>query len=168
VILLFAFAVVPVASHADGISVTLSQSSETGSQGQTLTFQGTVSNLGATAISGISDEITLENTSAMTSDDTAFFTNVPASLGSGGSTGVVDLFNILISATASPGTYTLNFLDVLDSGGGTADAPFTVVVTPQTTATTPEPATFGLMGLGFVAFGASSLLRRSRNREAMS
>jgi hypothetical protein len=126
-----------------------------------------VSNPGTSTVYVNGDNVTLQDSSAMGSDDSAFFTNVllnsPFTGGSGTGSSPVDLFSIIISPAAPVGTYDLNFLDVLGGSDGNAqgilaDVPFTVVVTAP--AVTPEPASFALFALGFIALGALGRKRR--------
>lgn len=92
-------------------------------------------------------------------DDTAFFTNVPVSLGPNGSVGPVELFDVTIDPGATQGTtFDLNVFTITGgpsstSGDILASEQFTVNIV---SATTPEPAGILLLASGL----AMSLLRR--------
>jgi len=118
------------------IYITLDNPAQTGVPGSTLQFFGSVGNTGPDAVFLNGDSLNLAGGGDFTTND-LFFTNVPISVASGGSSGDIELFDVTVSDpfvnafTTYNGNYTLlggvdgNAQDVL----GQAD--FSVAVTPE-------------------------------------
>lgn len=154
----------PPVIRADGTTFTLAQPSQAGVAGETLDFQGTITNSGAADVFLNGDSFSTA-TAFLIVDDSAFFTNTPASLAaSGGSVGPVDLFSVQILASAIPGTYGSNFFNVLGGSDGSATdllatQEFTITVTQPGGgggggAQVPEPGTLVLFGTGMLSLAA--------------
>lgn len=153
-----------VVAHADILNVTLTNTNETGSPGQTLVFSGTVSNPGATTVF-LNSDIIQTGQSFLNGNGIDFLLDAPASLAPAGqpgdSTGVLDLFTVTITASAPPGTYTTNnYFQVL--GGSTSSSvdllatqTFSVIVS-----SVPEPGTLILFGSAIAGWTVSAMRRR--------
>jgi hypothetical protein len=166
---LLALVLAPTAVRAETIDFTLTQSSQTGSPGQTLMFEGALSNPNSSTVFLNNDSFTIQP-SFLSLDDSPFFANTPLSLApngsAGSSVGPVDLFNVDIGASATPGTYTLNVFNVLGGADGSAQdvlatAQFTVIV-QNAVAPAPEPGSLPLLGSGLGMLGVSLLRRRRK------
>ena len=158
-------AILPAAVKADPITLTLDPTHSV-AQGSSVTYFGSLSNGGLPGrfINAVS--LTYTGPAGITFNDSAFFTNVPAFLGSGATTGVVSFFDVFADLLIPPGSYTGSF-SVL---GGVDDQDqnilatqeFTIVVTPGGQNPVPEPASMLLLASGLA--GAAALRRRKRSQ----
>lgn len=146
-----------IGAQADAITFVLTNSVQAGTPGSILMFSADITNTGSTTIFLTGDSIS-PSSAFLNVTDNGFSNNVPFSLDAGKSTGTVELFEVMIDPAASPGTYDMNFFDLI--AGANPSNPdlietqqFTVNVT---SATTPEPASILLMASGLVI----PLLRR--------
>lgn len=158
-------AIIPAAVKADPVTFTLDNSHSLAA-GSSVTFFGTLSNGGppTTFLNGLSFSFASGAPGSITFDDTAFFA-LPASLISGGSTGLAAFFDVVVSALVPPGVYA-GSVTVL--GGEDANAQnilgtqeFSITVTAGQDPI-PEPATMLLLGSGLA--GAAALRRRKRRQ----
>lgn len=155
--------IVPVAAHADVISITFTATPLLGSPGDTLTFNGTIANstdsdlwlnrVGVTLAGGFPDP-----------DYDSFFENFSASaLTSGASFGPADLFTITIPDGFTSGSYSGTLVVEGGASGDSEDnlgsASFHVDV-QDAGSSVPEPGTLGLTAL---SIGALALRFRRRH-----
>jgi hypothetical protein len=148
------------AARADSIGIALTETSISSGSGTTVTFDATLKNLTSGTVFLNGDSSTT-STSFLTVDDNPFLNNAPLSLAAGASSGPFPLFNVIIAAGTTPGTYNLNLFSVLGGTDGSAFNPmggaqFSVVVSPV-----PEPGTIALLGIGMLGLGIRSRWRRS-------
>lgn len=127
-------------------------------QGSSVTFNGTITNTGPDTVFINGTSITMGG-AGLTPDDTPFFLNVPQSLGSGASTGLVGMLDVFADLSAPTGTF-LNAFTIQGGANNTAQdelafQSFFVTVTPAETAAVPEPATWAMMLFGFGFIGGA-------------
>jgi hypothetical protein len=158
-LLLAAVVALPVAAHADTINLTLTNPTQTGSAGATLTWEATVSASASNSgvVSLIGDTFTIPSTSPFTFadiDDSSFLTNFPLALNPGENfTGT--LFTLTLPGVIAPGVYGGNFvvLDLFDQAGLETFATQEFIVNVPGSSPVPEPGTWVLLvtGTGVVA-----------------
>jgi hypothetical protein len=167
VILTSALALVLYTASAATAQVILSFSSaaQVGAPGSTVTFSGSISNIGSSTVFLNSDAFTLTGT-GLTLDDSLYFANAPLSLDPGISTGTIGLFTVAIDPATGVGSYPGSFsvLGGADSNAQDtlATAPFTVGVASPSSAT-PEPGALALL-MGAASTGSLFALRHLRRR----
>jgi hypothetical protein len=159
----------PVAAQADAVTLVLTPGVQTGAPGGLLTFSGSLTNTGMSALflNGLNLQLNAP-LGAFTLDEFAFFVNVPPQLAGGQVTGVVPLFTVALGGGVLPGTYT-GSITIL---GGLSDADFDELTTQffQVTVMSaadpvPEPATIILLGTGLAGIvGSARARRRARRR----
>ncbi|HEY1497917.1 MAG TPA: PEP-CTERM sorting domain-containing protein [Candidatus Solibacter sp.] len=154
-------AVLPGAAvHAASVSVTLDFATLTAAPGQTVIFQGTLTNPGAITVD--LNSCGVNPPAGLTGDCGAglFFDNAPLSLGPGEVSGPYPLFSVTVDPNyGGPFGQVLGFFDVF--GGLTSDADDTLAHTPFQVDVVPEPGTAALLALALpVAF----VLRRRAAR----
>lgn len=148
---------------ADSLNVTLSQSTQTVTQGTTVVaFDATVSN-------SSSDTLFLNDAGGSTSDPgvtidlSQFFANAPISLDPTQSSGQIELFDVDLPSNAS-GLYSGMFtiFGGRDSGAATdlADVSFSLDVVGSTV--TPEPSTLALYAIGLLFTGLLLIIHKRR------
>ena len=144
---------VGVIAHAD-INFTFDNPNQVGLPGDTLHFFGTIVNNGPDTVFLNADSINFTNAASFTLND-LFFTNVPISLGSGLSSGDIELFSVSLANPFTnsfhlyPGTYTLTGGADSSAQDVLASAHFSVRAQPAFSV--PEPSTITLL----VALGAA-------------
>jgi hypothetical protein len=144
-------------SHADSLSVTSTDPSQTILQGTTVvTFDETITNLSADTLFLNSDGALTDST-LVSVDDSPFLTNAPFFLDALSSSGPFALFNVDLPANLAPGLYTGTFsiFGGTDSGASDdlADVNFSVTVSSPV-ASTPEPESIFLLISGLVGLAA--------------
>jgi hypothetical protein len=145
-------------AKADPVSLTITQAFQTGTDGEVLTFDATVTDINPTETVYLnSDNATLSGPLVL--DDSPFVTNFPLSLDPGDSfTG--ELFTVFIPNGTPDGLYTGAF-NIL--GGSPSDFTDVVASANFDVRITPEPTSFVLLLTGFVMiglFGYRGIVRR--------
>lgn len=150
-------------ARADGV-LTITLPTISGSAGDTIPVLGNLTNNSADTLDFGGDFVVPNNTAISGSGD-VFFNGLlgfgPSSIGGNSTLTDVDLFTIFIAAGAAPGSYDLNFYDLLGGidpacnldptqcGVQLGSVQFTVNV--QGAVPTPEPGTLLLLATGLLA-----------------
>jgi len=140
-----------IAAQADSVTFVLTDSVQNGTPGSTLMFSADITNTGSTTEFLTGDSIT-PSSPFLSVTDNGFVNNVPFSLNPGLSTGTVELFEVMIDPAATPGTYGMNFFDLI---AGTNPSNPNLIETQEFTvnvvsARTPEPASIILLSGGLL------------------
>jgi hypothetical protein len=147
---------IATAAHADSVSIVLTNASESGAKGSSLTFDATLLNL-TNATIFLNGDSSATTSPSLTVDDAPFLANFPLTLGPHASSGPFALFNVLIVSNTLPGTYNFNSFSLLGGNAGTVfstlgTAQFSVTV--KTAASVPEPNEFLLVLFTSLFLGA--------------
>jgi hypothetical protein len=149
-------------AKAGPLSLTITQAYQTGSVGELLTFDATLTDTAATGTIYLnSDSTTLSGPLLL--DDTPFFNNFPMFLNPGDSI-TAELFTVFIQSGAPQGVYPGAF-EIL--GGSPSDFTSVVASANFDVNVSPEPTSFLLLLAGLLTirlFGFQALFRRRVNQ----
>jgi hypothetical protein len=162
-VILLALVFLSAAAYADSVGITLTETTQTGAGGTTLTFDATLTNLTGSTIF-LNGDSASTSSAFLTVDGSPLLVNFPSTLAAGASSGPFALFTVLIAPGATPGTYDLNTFTILGGNNATIVLPlgsagFTVVVTPSAV---PEPATLVLLGSGLICLAFTTRFKKVR------
>jgi hypothetical protein len=135
-----------LSAHASTLTVSLVDPNQTGTVGDDLVFNGVITNNSDSVVNLDSDDITLTVGGATINDG---INNLPFFLEPFTSTGIVELFDVELTApfTLAGGTYDFTG----DINGVDVDAETTFSVTSNAPAATPEPSSILLLLTGLPA-----------------
>jgi MYXO-CTERM domain-containing protein len=140
----------PAGLWAGPLTIGFASSLLNAAPGQTVTFNATVANPSAAAVSLDSDALNV--TAPLIGNDTKFFVNFPVSLAAGQSV-TAPIFDVFVPAGAVFGVYPGRFAISSATAGTVGSANFAVSVVP-------EPGAAALVALGAVGLLARRLYRR--------
>lgn len=147
----FFVAILPGTLRADSTQLTLT--SVSGSAGQVVTVDGTISNIGSSLINLNGENFTLgSDLSFLNGDVTDFLNNAPLFLSGNTDSGLIALFSFEIAPGTAPGTYSGNSLQIL---GGPAGSDFLEIasgsfVVDVKASKAPEPSSIVLLSAGLL------------------
>jgi len=148
------------AAKADEITITFDQPNQTGSEGQTLQFFGTITNNTSGTVFLNSDDLNLDGLSLATND--LFFVNAPISLAPDSNSGDIELFDVTVSnPLVDPAATYLGSYDLL--GGPDGNAADVLGSASFSVTTTPEPSAIYLL----LSVIAATAIIASRGRRAV-
>jgi PEP-CTERM motif len=156
----FFAAVLPGTLRADSAQLTLS--SVSGSAGQVVTVDGTISNTSSSLINLNGENFTLgSDLNFQNGDTTDFLNNAPFFLLGNTDSGLITLFSFEIASGTAPGTYSGNSLQIIGGPGvfdlnQLASASFTINVKGTVA---PEPSLLLLLCVGLI--GVIGVARRA-------
>jgi hypothetical protein len=162
--LFVASSLLAVPASADTINLSLTNPTQTGNPGATLTFAATLSaplaNSAAVFLNGDSVNVSI---AGATIDDSGFFLNFPLSL-SPGAVFTETLFTVVLPANLTPGSHN-GFFEILGGSdpsalNSLASANFQI----NASSPVPEPGTWVLLATGFGLAGICMLRCRFRNQ----
>jgi hypothetical protein len=147
----FFAAILPGTLRADSTQLTLS--SVSGSAGQVVTVDGTISNTGSSLINLNGENFTLgSDLNFLNGDVTDFLNNAPLFLSGNTDSGLIALFSFEIAPGTAAGTYSGNSLQILGGPGEfdlneLANTSFTISVKGTKA---PEPSPLLLLCIGLI------------------
>jgi hypothetical protein len=147
----FFAAILPGTLRADSTQLTLT--SVSGSAGQVVTVDGTISNTGSALINLNGENFTLgSDLNFLNGDVTDFLNNAPLFLSGNTNSGLIAVFSFEIAPGTAPGTYSGNSLQILGGPGEfdlneLASTSFTISVKGTKA---PEPAPLLLLCIGLI------------------
>jgi hypothetical protein len=148
----FFAAILPGTLRADSTQLTLT--SVSGSAGQVVTVDGTISNTSSSLINLNGENFTLgSDLNFLNGDVMDFLNNAPLFLSGNTNSGLIALFSFEIAPGTAPGTYSGNSLQILGGPGAfdlneIANTSFTIDVKGTTV---PEPSPLLLLCIGIIA-----------------
>ena len=159
---------------ADSLSLNLQQSIQTVLQGTaSIGFYGTITNPSATDTVYLNGDSYTSSSSYLTIDDSYFFNNAPFSLAPGASSGQFEIFAVDLLPNTPVGDYPLNSFTILGGPDGGMFSDFNSLASVNfevdvqaPVSTTPEPATWALLGSGLALWAGLVETRRRRRRRS--
>jgi hypothetical protein len=150
-----------VATYADSVDVTLTQTSQIAAAGSTITFDATITNLSSTDAIFLNGDSSVTSSSLLTVDDTPFLANFPLSLDAGEVSGPFALFDVFIDPSTPTASYDFNSFSILGGLDGDASdiiggANFSISV--GSVIATPEPGTLVLLLSALLTIGVLARL----------